>query len=76
MSWREEFSERLNKVQIAKNDRNGLHADSAADLLQVRSASTDRFIEQIGALEVEQLEEIVAGVVTALDYRPRRGQDL
>ena len=70
MSWREEFAGRLNKLRIATSDRNGLRAESAADFLQVRSVSTNRFIERIGTLEAEQVEEIVAGVVIALDYRP------
>ena len=70
MRWREEFAGRLNKLPIATSDRNGLRAESAADFLQVRSVSTNRFIERIGTLEAEQVEEIVAGVVIALDYRP------
>lgn len=69
-TWRTEFVGRLNKLWIAATDRNGLHADSAADFLQVRSVSTERFVERLGALEAELVEEIVAGVVIALDYRP------
>ena len=70
MSWRDEFIGRLNKLRIEMSDRNGLRAESAADFLQVRSVSTNRFIKRIGVLEAEQVEEIVAGVVIALDYRP------
>ena len=70
MTWRQEFTGRINKLRIATSDRNGLRAESAADFLQVRSVSIDRFIERIGALEAELVEEIVAGVVIALDYRP------
>ena len=51
------------------SDLNGLDAESAADFLQVRSVSSERFIERIGALEADQVEEIVAGVVIAIDYR-------
>ena len=69
-TWLAEFAGRINKLRIAVSDRNGLQAESAADFLQVRSVSTDRFLEQIGALEAEQVEEIVAGVVIAIDYRP------
>ncbi len=68
-TWRPEFAGRINKLPIAANDLNGLDVDSAADFLQVRSVSTERFIERIGALEAEQVEEIVAGVVIAIDYR-------
>ena len=68
-TWRPGFAGRINKLPIAANDLNGLDVDSAADFLQVRSVSTERFIERIGALEAEQVEEIVAGVVIAIDYR-------
>jgi len=67
-TWRQEFAGRINKLQIPAHDRNGLDADSAADFLQVRSVSTERFIERIGALDAELVEEIVAGVVIAIDY--------
>lgn len=68
MTWRDEFADRINKVRIAANDQNGLHAESAADFLQVRSVSTERFIQRIGSLETEQVEEIAAGVVIAIHY--------
>ncbi len=67
-TWRDEYEGRINKLRIAANDRNGLHAESAADFLQVRSVSTERFIRQIGALEADDVEEIVAGVAIAIDY--------
>lgn len=70
MTWREDFSGRLNKVQIAPSERNGLRVESAADFLQVRSVSTERLISRIGALNADQVEEIVAGVVIAIDYQP------
>ena len=69
-TWRAEYLGRINNLRIAVSDRNGLHAESAADFLQVHSVSTERFIERIGELEAEQVEEIVAGVVIAVDYRP------
>lgn len=67
-TWRPEFADRINKLRIPVDDRNGLDAESAADFLQVRSVSTERFIERIGALDADQVEEIVAGVVIAIDY--------
>ena len=60
----------LNKLLIAAN-KSGTVCDeeSAAAFLQVRSVSTDRFlIRQIGALGADEVEEIVAGVVIAIDY--------
>ena len=68
--WREEFGERINKVRIEATDRNGLHEDSAADFLQVRSVALERLIERLGELDGALVEEIVAGIVIGIDYRP------
>ena len=69
-SWRPEFIGRINKLRIPVSDRNGLDEESAADFMHVRSISKGRFVERVGALDAEQVEEIVAGIVIALDYRP------
>lgn len=69
-TWQEEFAGRLNKFLIPETARNGLQADSAADFLQVRSVSTERLMRRVGALRADEVEEIVAGIVIAIDYRP------
>lgn len=68
-TWREEFGGRINKLLVEATDQNGLHADSAADFLQVRSVALERFIERLGGIDPELVEEIVAGVALAVDYR-------
>ena len=70
-SWRDEFAGRLNKVVIQPDEQNGLDAVSAADFLQVRSISTQRFLRRIGTLETALVEEIVSGVAIAVDYHPQ-----
>ena len=69
-TWQSDFSERFNKFLIPVTDRNGLQADSAADFLQVRSVSTERLMRRVGVLRADEVEEIVAGIVIAVDYRP------
>ena len=69
-TWQSDFSERFNKFLIPATDRNGLQADSAADFLQVRSVSTERLMRRVGLLRADEVEEIVAGIVIAIDYRP------
>jgi len=69
-SWRDEFRERINKLRIPATTSNGLAVDSAADFLQVRSVSTERLMRRVGVLEADELEEIAAGVVIAIDYQP------
>lgn len=68
--WRDEFADSINKVRIEANDGNGLHEDSAADFLQVRSVAVERLIERLGVLDAMLVEEVVAGIVIGIDYRP------
>jgi len=69
-SWKSEYVESINKLLISASDLNGLHEDSAADFLQVRSVSLERFLSFVGRLDAEQVEEIVAGIVISIDYQP------
>ena len=68
--WRDEFGERINKVRVEASAGNGLHEDSAADFLQIRSVALERLIERLGELDTALVEEIVAGIVIGIDYRP------
>ena len=70
MAWQAEFAGKFNMLPIMKSDRNCLNTESAADFLQVHNISINQFLRRIGTLEAEQVEEIVAGVVIALDFRP------
>ena len=69
-TWQDGFAEQLNKFLIPATNRNGLQADSAADFLQVRSVSTERLMRRVGVLGADEVEEIVAGIVIAIDYQP------
>ena len=67
-TWRDQYVGRVNKLRIAANDRNGLHAESAADVTtgaQRVHGAVSHANRRAGADEVE---EIVAGVVIAIDY--------
>lgn len=67
-TWRDQYEGRINKLRVEANGWNGLRAESAADVLQVRSVSTERFLRRIGVLEADEVEEIAAGVAIAVDY--------
>ena len=67
-TWRDEYEDRITKLRIEASDWTGLHAESAADVLQVRSVSTERFLRKIGILEADEVDEIAAGVAIAVDY--------
>ena len=68
--WRDEFADSLNKVRVEAGEGSGLHEDSAADFLQVRSVAVERLLNRLGELDAALVEEIVAGIVIGIDYRP------
>ena len=60
----------FNLFRIAATECDGLQVDSAADFLQVQSVSTERLKRWVGVLEADEVEEIVAGILIAVNYRP------
>ena len=67
-TWRPHFEARSNLVRVDSTEINGLDHDSAANFLQIRSVALERFVELIGYLEADLLEEMVAGIAIAVDY--------
>jgi mRNA interferase MazF len=69
-TWQEKFITRPFMVKIPPTPDNGLARASAGNVLQVRSVSTERFVQRIGQLEKEQLKELLAGLVICVEYDP------
>jgi mRNA interferase MazF len=69
-SWQEKFSDRLFMIKIEANLENQLSRDSAGNILQVRSISTERFVKQLGQVSDEILQELLAGLIVCVDYEP------
>jgi mRNA interferase MazF len=67
-SWQSKFLDRPFMVKIAATPQNSLERDSAGNVLQVRSLSTERFIRCIGQVSPEQLQELLAGLVICVEY--------
>lgn len=70
IAWRPEFEGRIDKFRIDPNKGNNLKTESVADFLRVNSVPTDCFVSKTGILDAEEVEEVVAGIVIAVDYRP------
>ena len=51
--WKEHYASAPWMVRVTPSQENGLDKPSAADAFQVRSISTQRFIQKIGVLEAE-----------------------
>jgi len=67
-TWQDKFDRRPFMVKLPATETNGLARDSAANVLQVRSLSTQRFVKRLGQIEPDVLTEILAGLVVCLDY--------
>jgi len=70
-SWQAKFSDRPFMVRIDANPDNGLDRDSAGNVLQVRSLSTERFIRKLGQISDETLQELLPGLVICVDYEAK-----
>jgi mRNA interferase MazF len=58
-------------VRIDATPDNGLNQDSAGNLLQIRSLSTERFIRKLGQVTDEILQELLSGLVICVDYEQK-----
>ncbi len=67
-SWQEKFNDRPFMIRIDATSDNGLDRDSAGNLLQIRSLSTERFIRKLGQVSDETLQELLSGLVICVDY--------
>jgi mRNA interferase MazF len=69
-SWQEKFNDRPFMIKIPATPDNKLDRDSAGNVLQIRSLSTERFIKKIGIISQEILEELLLGLIICVDYVP------
>jgi mRNA interferase MazF len=69
-TWQEKFKQRPFMVKIAASPENQLQRDSAGNVLQVRSISTERFVKHLGQVTDETLQELLSGLVICIDYEP------
>ena len=60
--WKERYAVAPWMIAISPDAQNGLAKASAADAFQIRSVSQERFVQRIGALNSDQMEQILKGV--------------
>ena len=68
-SWQEKFSTYQWMVKIDADVNNGLDKDSAADALQLRSVSYQRFNLKLGTVSASVMDEIKAAVAIAIELQ-------
>jgi len=68
-SWQEKFSVSQWMVKITTNNDNGLDRDSAADALQLRSVSYERFNRKLGTISAAIINEIKASIAIVIELQ-------
>ncbi len=67
--WQEKFTSSLWMVKIVADANNGLDHDSAADALQLRCVSYERFVVKLGAVPAPVLDEITAAIAIVIELQ-------
>ena len=69
-SWQEKFNTRPFMLKINASNDNQLAQDSAANVLQIRSISTERFIKKIGIISDNTSKQILALLLVCTEFEP------
>ena len=68
-TWKDKFDSNIWMVKLEPDESNGLENVSAADALQIRSLSLERFVEKIGQVSSEVLDDITAAIAIVVEYQ-------
>jgi len=69
-TWQPKFQNRPFMILIQRTEENCLDPDSAGNVLQVRSVTTQRFVRCIGKVSETVVQELVIGLIICVDYCP------
>jgi len=67
-SWQDRFKDVIWLVPIAATQANGLKRDVVADVMQVKSFDTAKFLERQGRLSANQMADITAALAIVVEY--------
>jgi mRNA interferase MazF len=66
--WKAHFAPNVWFVRIDPEPANGLTKSSAADVLQLRGMDRQRFIQRLGTVTADKMEEIVLAIGAVIEY--------
>ena len=66
--WKPAFVPNIWHVRIDPDPTNGLTKTSAIDVLQARGMDTQRFLQRMGEVTPEKLEEILLAIAAVIEY--------
>lgn len=65
--WKPYFAPNIWHVRVDPDSINGLMKPSAADVLQVRGMDAQRFVQRLGKVTTEKMEEIVLAIGAVIE---------
>ncbi len=68
-TWKDWFTDNLWMVKLEPDEANGLENVSTADALQIRGVALDRFIDKLGQVSSEVLDDIAAAIAIVVEYQ-------
>jgi mRNA interferase MazF len=68
-TWQDKFTNAQWMVKIDADVNNGLEHNSAADALQIRCVSYERFVSKLGAIPAIVLDEITAAIAIVIELQ-------
>ena len=68
-TWQERFADAQWMVKIVADDGKGLDHDSAADALQLRCMSCERFMTKLGVIQASVLDEIATAIAIVIEFQ-------
>ena len=66
--WKLHFARNVWLVRIDPDPANGLTKPSVVDVLQLRGMDTQRFIQRLGAVPADKMEEIALAIGAVIEY--------
>ena len=66
--WKDHYHSNMWHIEIAPSSSNGLREISAVDVLQLRSVDKQRFVQKLGRVKSDIMEEIVAAIAMVIEY--------
>jgi mRNA interferase MazF len=65
--WKPHFSPNIWLVRIDPDAANGLAKPSAVDVLQLRGMDTQRFVQRLGEVPADKMEEIILAIGAVIE---------
>ncbi len=66
--WKDRYANSSWHVRVDPDSKNGLTKSSAADTLQLRGIDTTRFLNKLGQISADKIEEIAATIAAVVEY--------